>query len=234
MRAVVMAGGRGTRMLPYTTVLPKPLLPVGERPILAIILDQLARAGFQRADLCLGYLAELIRAYFQQAPNEKLRVEFHTEMEPLGTAGALRTVPDLDEPFLALNGDVLTSLDFVDLMQRHRDSEAALTIAVQERRTEIGSGVLELDRNTVTAYVEKPVIANQVSLGIYAMDPRALDHVADGHVDLPDLVHALLAKGEFVAAYRFAGSWFDIGSHEDHEHAIIAFGNDPEAFLPTR
>jgi NDP-sugar pyrophosphorylase family protein len=234
VRAVVMAGGRGMRMLPYTTVLPKPLLPVGDRPILAIILDQLARAGFVRADVCLGHLSELVRAYFAQVPPSNLRVELHTEDEPLGTAGALRTVPGLDGPFLTLNGDVLTSLDFNDLMRQHQASGAALTVGVQDRPTEVPSGVLELDGDLVTGYVEKPVLHHQVSLGVYALNAEALDHLGGGCVDFPDLVNVLLAERERVHAYRFNGAWFDIGSREGHELAIAQFNADPRAFLPAR
>lgn len=233
MRAVLMAGGRGTRMLPYTTVLPKPLLPVGERPILGILLEQLAASGVRRVDLCIGYLGELIRAYLAEARLTLggMEIVFHTEEEPLGTAGALHGIPDLDEPFLSLNGDVLTSLDFDAFMADHRASGAALTVAVQEQETAIGSGVLELDGDRVAAYVEKPVLRHLVSLGIYAIDPRALRQLAPGRVDIPALVDALLAAGEHVHAHRFDGAWFDIGTLADHETATQEMAANPERYL---
>ena len=236
MRAVVMAGGRGTRMLPYTTVLPKPLLPVGERPILAILLEQLAAAGTTRIDLCVGYLGELIRAYLLETPLQlgDTEVVLHTESQPLGTAGALHEIPALDEPFLSLNGDVLTSLDFGAIMQDHRQSGAALTVAVQSHETEIGSGVLELDGSRVTAYVEKPVLTHLVSLGIYALDPRALAHLSGGRVDIPTLVAELLSAGEQVHAHRFDGHWYDIGTLGDHEAAVTELSANPQRYLPAK
>lgn len=233
MRAVIMAGGRGTRMQPYTTVLPKPLLPVGDRPILAILLQQLAAAGVRRVDLCVGYLGGLIRAYLAEAATvpADLELVFHPEAEPLGTAGALRDVTDLVEPFLLLNGDVLTALDFGALMRDHRESGAALTVTVTERETLIPAGVLELDGTRVRGYAEKPRLRHDVSLGIYALDPRALEHLPAGRVDVPDLVAALLAGDEPVHAHRFDGEWFDIGTLPDHERAVADFGRRPERYL---
>ncbi len=232
MRAVLMAGGRGTRMLPYTTILPKPLLPVGQRPILAILLEQLATSGVTRIDLCLGYLGELIRAYLAETALalDGVEVVLHTESEPLGTAGALRSIAGLDEPFLLLNGDVLTSLNVADLMRTHRESGAALTVTFQLRETTIGSGVLQLDGSRVSAYVEKPVLRHDVSLGIYALDPRALEHLPPGFADVPDLVHALLEAGESVHGHRFLGSWFDIGTPSDHELAVAEVEVSPERY----
>ncbi len=234
MRAVIMAGGLGTRMQPYTTVLPKPLLPIGDRPILSILLAQLAGAGITRVDLCVGYLSGLIRAYLVEATPDygALDVAFHLESEPLGTAGALREIPDLDEPFLLLNGDVLTSLDFAGLLGGHVASGAALSVTVQPRATTIASGVLEIDGERVRDYVEKPTLLHDVSLGIYALDPRALRHLGTGRTDVPDLVQALLAAGEPVRAQRFTGDWFDIGTLGDHERAVQAFAADRDRYLP--
>lgn len=234
MRAVVMAGGRGTRMLPYTTVLPKPLLPVGERPILAILLEQLAAAGMTRIDLCVGYLGELIRAYLLETPLRlhDAEVVLHSESQPLGTAGALHEIPALEEPFLSLNGDVLTSLDFGAFMREHSESGAALTVAVQAHETEVGSGVLELDGSRVTAYIEKPVLKHLISLGIYALDPRALKHLPAGYVDIPTLVAELLAAGEQVHAYRLDGHWYDIGTLADHEAAVAELSANPQRYIP--
>jgi NDP-sugar pyrophosphorylase family protein len=232
MRAVVMAGGRGTRMLPYTTVLPKPLLPVGNRPILALLLDQLSEAGITHVDLCLGYLGELIRAYLTGAPpTAGIELAYHHELEPLGTAGPLRMIGGLDAPFLSLNGDVLTSLDFGALLDDHKASGAALTIAVQQRHIAIGSGVLEIHEGRVTAYTEKPVLSHVVSLGIYAWDPRSLTHLEKGYTDIPTLVDKLLAAGELVRAYHFSGAWFDIGTPEEHQAAAADFAASPERYL---
>ena len=232
MRAVVMAGGRGARMRPYTTVLPKPLLPVGDRPILALLLEQLAASGVSRIDICLGYLGELIQAYLDQAPPDigDAEIHFTTEKEPLGTAGALNLVDDLDEPFLLLNGDVLTSLDFGALMTNHLEAAVDLTVTVRTERTEIGSGVLTIVGESITDYVEKPTIEHEVSTGIYAISPAALDHLASGFVDVPDLVHALLANDRTVGAFRLAGSWYDIGTPDHHRQATAEILESPERY----
>jgi NDP-sugar pyrophosphorylase family protein len=225
-------------MRPYTTVLPKPLLPVGDRPILAIILQQLQDAGVTRVDLCVGYLGGLLRAYLSESTDElraikDLELSFHLEDRPTGTAGALHDIPNLDEPFLLLNGDVLTDLDFAGLMDAHVAADAALTVTVNQRETTIPSGVLELDGERVRAYVEKPTYSHAVSLGIYALAPRALGHLARGRVDVPDLVEALLRADELVCAHRFDGAWFDIGTLPDHERAVREFGADPSRFIRT-
>ncbi len=235
MRAVVMAGGQGARMRPYTTVLPKPLLPVGDRPILAILLEQLAAAGVTRVDLCLGHLGELIRAYLADAASpalDGLQLVLHTEREPMGTAGALRDLPGLDEPFLVLNGDVLTAIDAAALMAAHRASGAQLTVTTQVRETTIGAGVLELDGEAVTGYAEKPVLRHVVSLGVYCLQPEALELLPPGRVDIPALVTALVAAGRPVRRYAYDGPWFDIGTREDHERATTELAEHPERYLP--
>ena len=212
------------RLRPYTTILPKPLLPIGDRPILEIILGQLAAAGFERVDLCVGHLGDLIRVYFSEGTvlPDGLELDWHWEPgDPLGTAGALRVVPGLDSTFLAMNGDILTTLDYGELMAQHRESGAALTIAVQGRRVEIGLGVLELDGGRVTGYDEKPALTYDVSMGIYAYEPRALEHLpADGPCQFPELVQRLLAAGEHVGAYRSDAEWFDIGTTGEYERAV--------------
>jgi NDP-mannose synthase len=212
------------RLRPYTTILPKPLLPIGDRPILEIILGQLAAAGFERVDLCVGHLGDLIRVYFSEGTvlPDGLELDWHWEPgEPLGTAGALRVVPGLDSTFLAMNGDILTTLDYGKLMDYHRESGAALTIAIQGRRVEIDLGVLELAGDRVTAYDEKPALTYDVSMGIYAYEPRALAHLpSDGPCSFPELVQRLLAAGEHVAAYRSDADWFDIGTTGEYERAV--------------
>lgn len=231
-----MAGGQGARMRPYTTVLPKPLLPVGDRPILAILIEQLAAAGVTRIDLCLGHLGELIEAYLAQTPpaTDGAEIRFNTESRPLGTAGALREIEELDEPFLLLNGDVLTSLDFNRLMSAHRESGVDLTVTVRTERIEVASGVLSLEGDLVTAYDEKPVIEHEVSTGIYVLSPEALGHLPGGRVDVPDLVEELLRAGRRVGAHRLEGSWFDIGTPEDHRLATTEFLESPGRYLPGR
>src|SRR5918911_116639 len=165
MRAVVLAGGLGTRLRPYTTILPKPLVPVGDRPIMEHVLRRLHASGVRHVDVCLAHLGELIRTYFSETANlpPDLRLDWHWEDEPLGTAGALHAVPGLDETFLTVNGDILTTLDYGDLVRFHREREATLTVAMQARRVDLDLGVIESDDGLITGYREKPSLDYDVS-----------------------------------------------------------------------
>ena len=229
----MLAGGLGMRLRPYTTILPKPLVPIGDRPILEHILRRLAACGVTRADLCVSHLGELIQTYFSQAKvlPEGLDLRWHWEDEPLGTAGALRIVPDLDETFIAMNGDVLTDIDYAALVEHHRASGAALTVATHAQAVNIDLGVIESDGGFITGYREKPVLNYDVSMGIYVYEPRALEHLpAGGPCQFPDLVLSLIESGEPVAAYPFAGEWYDIGTVGEYERAAKALGQSPAFF----
>ena len=224
MRAVILAGGLGTRLRPYTTVLPKPLVPVGDRPILEHILRRLARAGFTRADLCVSHLGELIQVYLEQGADlpESLELRFHWEKEPLGTAGALQVVDDLEGTFLVMNGDILTSLDYRALVAFHEQEGAALTIAMHRQQVQLSLGVIESEGTRVTGFIEKPTLDYEVSMGIYVYDKRALAHLPDGPCQFPDLVLRLVDAGEHVAAFRSDASWYDIGTLTEYEKAVEA------------
>lgn len=234
MRAVILAGGLGTRLRPYTTVLPKPLVPVGDRPILELILRQLVKAGVTRVDLCVAHLGELIRAYFAEGTTlpKEIDMHWHWEEEPLGTAGALKVVPDLDETFIAMNGDLLTNLDYRALIDFHRQHDAALTIGMHRQRVDLTLGVIEHDGPLVTGYREKPTLHYDVSMGIYVYEPRALEHLPDGPCAFPDLVRALLHAGERVAGYENDAVWYDIGTFGEHERALKHIEEDPGLFKP--
>jgi len=236
MRAVILAGGLGTRLHPYTTVLPKPLVPVGDRPILERILHQLAAAGVTRVDLCVAHLGELIRAYFTEskAAPSGLELRWHWEHEPLGTAGAVRVVPDLEDVFLAMNGDVLTNLDYRALVDYHRQREAALTIAMHRKHVQIDLGVIESSDGFVTAYREKPSLTYDVSTGVYVYDHRVLAQMPDGPCQFPDLVQLLLTRGERIAAFpALDAEWFDIGTVGELERATARLAESPELFDPA-
>ena len=229
-KAVVLAGGRGTRLAPYTSVLPKPLMPVGERAILELVVEQLEACEITDITFCVGYLAHLIRAVFDNRENGHVAITYVHEHDALGTAGPLRLVPDLDETFVVLNGDVLTDLNYGELVEHHHENGNALTIATRDRPIKIDYGVLHLDGplpadgRRIIAYEEKPELVSTVSMGIYVLEPWVLDHVPAGrHYDVPELVQALLAAGEQVGAYRFDGLWFDIGRKEDYERAVSAW-----------
>jgi NDP-mannose synthase len=235
MRAAILAGGRGTRLRPYTTVLPKPLVPIGERPILELIIHQLHRAGFDRIDLCVGHLGQLIQAYLNEsgAVPEGMEIAFHWEDEPLGTAGALHQleVGD-DESFLVMNGDILSTIDYGELMRFHRDEGAALTVATYRKDVRMELGVVEGPDKRIEGYIEKPTLHYEVSMGIYVYSPAAMAKVPRAYFDFPDVVTTLIADGGEVAKYRFDGDWFDIGTLDEYELAQTAFEADPGKFDP--
>lgn len=225
-KAIILAGGKGSRLGPYTTVLPKPLLPVGDRAILDVVVHQLRSYGFTDLTLAVGYLAHLIEAVFGDGSDHGVAIEYHLERQPLGTAGALGTIEGLDDTFLAMNGDVLTGLDYAHLFAAHRRAGNILTIATHRRIVRTDYGVLELngrvgETSAVTGYEEKPEIPYTVSMGVYVAEPAMLDYVdAGSYLDVPDLVVRLLEEGQPVGSFLYDGYWLDIGRHEDYEQAI--------------
>jgi len=230
-QAVVLAGGLGTRLRPYTTVIPKPLVPIGDRPVLQHIVDNLSRSGVRRVDLCVSHLGELIKLYFAQTRSpEDLDVVFHPEDEPLGTAGALRLIPDLEDTFIVMNGDVLTSLDYRKLCEHHREHGATLTVAMQAKRVQIDLGVIQHSGGYISDYIEKPTMDYHVSMGIYVYERRAIDFLPDGPCQFPELVWRLLAANEPVSAYLTDADWYDIGTLDEYERASNAVELDPERF----
>jgi len=224
-RVVILAGGRGRRLEPYTSILPKPLMPIGNKSILEILVGQLADAGFRNLTFSVGYLSHLIRAVFDNGPGRGVDISWVVEPEPLGTAAPLRLVDDLDSTFFAMNGDLLTTLDYGAMYEAHKASGNVLTIATHRRRVEVSYGVLRLEGDervrAVRSYEEKPEMSWDVSMGIYAMEPLVLSRIpASGPFDFPDLVQALLAEGLPVGAYAHDGLWLDIGRQEDYQNAV--------------
>jgi NDP-sugar pyrophosphorylase family protein len=227
-RAIVLAGGQGARLRPYTAVLPKPLLPVGDGPVLEVVIGQLRAAGFGWVTVATGYMAELIEVVLSQRKLDDITIDYVREAEPLGTVGPLAMIDNLDSPFLVMNGDVLTDLNYADLFAGHVMSDAIATIATTTRHVQVTLGVLECgdeeDGDRLTGYVEKPQLAYQVSMGIYCFSPRGLDYIERGvHLDLPDLVLRLIDHGETVRAWRTDAYWVDLGRREDYERAITDF-----------
>ncbi len=237
-RVVILAGGLGTRLRPYTTVIPKPLMPVGDRPILEIVLAQLRAHGFGRITIATGHLAELIEAFFGDGSRHGLTIDYFREDEPLGTVGALSLIDGLhDDHILVMNGDVLTDLNYSTLMADHISSGAAATISTHHRDVSISLGVLHfddtVDAERVTDYSEKPTLKYEVSMGVYCFAPRALEHIPRGErLDFPDLVLKLIAAGETVRGWRSTDFWLDIGRTEDYEQAQEDFETLRERLLP--
>ena len=236
MKAIILAGGKGTRLAPYTTVFPKPLIPIGHRPILDIIVRQLVSYGFNDIVLNVGYLAELIRAYFQNGISDlpDVNLVFNKEQKSTGTAGSVRSVSGLTETFLVINGDILTTLDYTKLISYHKEKKAALTICMHKKVHKIDLGVVETDSNgLVISYTEKPENVYTVSMGIYVYEPSVLKYIEpDTYLDFPHLVLRLLENGEKVVGYPCDDFWLDIGNHEDYEYAQEKFADMVDEFLP--
>jgi NDP-mannose synthase len=233
-RAILLAGGRGTRLAPYTTVLPKPLMPIGDMPVLEVLLRRLKYFGVSRATLCVGYLSSLIEAYFGDGSRWGIEIDYSRESEPLGTAGPLALFDPPDEPFIVTNGDLLTTLDFGEMYRFHRSTGAVATVGIIEREIAIEFGVIRTDAaDRVTGYEEKPVLTHDVSMGVYVFDPVVLSRIPRGRpFDLPDLILAATGAGDHVAAYRCRDLWLDIGRYDDYSRAVELFDERGAEFLP--
>lgn len=237
MRAVILAGGRGTRLSPYTSVIPKPLLPVGQTPILELVLRHLSAHGITRATLALGYMSRYFRSFLRHNDEitSLMEIDCVEESHPLGTAGAIRTIAGLDETFLVMNGDILTDLDVTALCERHRQQGAVLTIATHNQPVRLDFGIVETDAGgSVVDYIEKPTLHHQVSMGIYLYEPCVLDWIGvDERLDFPDLVLRLIRDGRKVSTFATDSLWLDLGRHEDFQRANELFG-EAECHLPYR
>lgn len=237
MQAIVLAGGRGTRLRPFTHVFPKPLMPLGDAepmPILEVVLRQLGRFGFRDVTIITGYLTELIEAFCGNGQRFGTRVAYRREVTPLGTAGGLALVDRPGEPVLVLNGDILTTLDFAAMYDFHRQGKARATIAAFPREVKIDFGVLEFgdDPHRLAGYREKPSFSFQVSMGLYVLDPSAWDHLTPGtSLQMPELLETMRGQGQSVLCYREDCEWLDIGRHDDYAAANELFQRRRAAFL---
>jgi NDP-sugar pyrophosphorylase family protein len=221
---VILAGGRGTRLAPYTTVFPKPLMPIGDRPVLEILLRRLAAADLRTIHLAVGHLAELIEAYFGDGSRFGVELWYARELEPLGTAGPLATIEFEADTVLVMNGDLVTTLDFRELLDAHAASGAAATIAVHQRDVPIEYGVVKRDGAMVAGFEEKPTLSYEISMGVYAFERAAIDLVPQGtRFDFPDLVYLILERGLPIHAHVSSAFWLDIGQPEDYELANSRF-----------
>jgi len=235
MKAVILAGGKGARLAPYTTVFPKPLMPVGGKPILEVIIRQLAANGFTQVILAVGYLSELIRAYCGNGAAFGIPVTYVQEDTPLGTAGPLSRVDGLSETFLVMNGDILSLLSYKRFIESHVKSGAIATIAVNKRQQKADYGVIRLQGQRITEYIEKPMTDYYVSMGMYLFEPAVQASIPhDAYFDFPALVQKLLGAGQQVNAYVSDDYWLDIGRHDDYARAQAEFESIKERIYHAR
>lgn len=224
-RAVILAGGMGTRLRPYTVVLPKPLMPIGEYPILEVVIRQLARHLFDRVTIAVSHQAELIKAFCGDGSKWRVPIDYSLEDEPLGTMGPLRLIHDLPEHFLVMNGDVLTDLDFAAFHAGHVAENRLFTISSHQRQQHVDYGVLQSDeRGRLSGFEEKPVIPYEVSMGVYMVSRAVLLYVPPkGPFGFDDLMRHLLSAQQPVHVCKFSGYWLDIGRADDYMQAIDEF-----------
>jgi NDP-sugar pyrophosphorylase family protein len=236
LHAVILAGGRGTRLRPYTATLPKPLVPIGEDvSILEIVLRQLGHQGFTRATIAVGHLGQLIQAYAGDGSQWGIAVDYAVEDEPLGTMGPVVKMLDrLPEHFLVMNGDILTDFDYVAMLARHAASGAPLTVATYGREVRVDFGVLDVEGGKVVGFSEKPTLSYSVSMGIYAISRSALAGYPVGRpFGFDELMADLIKRGDLPASAPFDGYWLDIGRPEDYERANAEFPSMREQLLPS-
>ena len=234
MQVIILAGGKGTRLKPYTVTIPKPLVPVGEMPILEIILRQLNRDGFNNITMAVNHHARLIKSFFGDGSDWDLSIDYSIEDKPLGTAGPIRLVENLDDHFLVMNGDILTTLNYQALKKFHIEEDNAITISTFRKCVNIDSGVLEIENGILKNYLEKPQYNFMVSMGIYCLRKDVVDLIPkNSYFDLPQLVLKAKKKGLAIGCYHDQYEWLDIGRVEDYEKAIEAFDSDREKYLKS-
>jgi len=220
MKAVILAGGEGTRLRPLTYSVPKPLLPIGRKPILEIIIERLREHGFTDIILNLGYKAELIKAYFQDGSDLGVSITYCREDKPCGTCAPVKLVEHMleDQPFIAMNGDLLTDLNFSEMWQTHISKSAELTMAVKDYRIKLPYGVVSMQDDKIVSIREKPMIEFLINAGVYVLSKSALDIVPEGEFfDMTDLIQSLVDQKRNVETYYIDGEWEDLGTMECYE-----------------
>ena len=232
-RAIILAGGTGTRLRPYTVVFPKPLMPIGEYPILEVVIRQLASHGYNHITLAVNHQAELIKAFFGNGSKWNVLIDYSLEDNPLGTMGPLRLINDLPENFLVMNGDILTDLNFKEFYMDHVRSHNLFTISSYKREQKIDYGVLESNGSgELYSFCEKPISHYHVSMGIYMMSQKIINYIPDsGAYGFDNLMHSLLKAKKTVNVKLFDGYWLDIGRPDDYMQAIEEFESMKSKFL---
>lgn len=232
-QAVILCGGVGSRLAPYTTVLPKPLMPIGNEAIISILIRQLKRDGFDHIILASGYLGELMESYLGNGERYGLTIEYSREEQPLGTAGPLTLIKNLEDQFLMVNGDTLCTLDFAAFAGRHKERGSVATIGTYKKSVRIDLGVLHFDDDLfLKEYIEKPEYSFDISMGIYVLNRSVVHSIPrNERFDLPDLMRTLIAHDLPVSGYRLQGMWYDIGRVEDYKEAQEAYEKNPDYFF---
>ena len=234
MMAIILAGGRGTRLKPYTMTIPKPLLPLDDVPILEVVLRQLAAVGVTRVVVTLGHMAHLFAAVIGDGSSFGLHIDYCTEDKPMGTAGSLRLIEELDDNFMVMNGDLLTTLSYSELFDAHLKQRAWGTIAIHKREVKIDYGVVETtDKGLLKDYIEKPTIPYEVSMGINVLSRNCMGFIPkSGKFDMPELMLAMHRAGRTVTCFKTDCYWQDIGRFDDYQRASADFADDRSRFLP--
>lgn len=233
MKTVILAGGAGRRLIPYTVVLPKPLMPVGDFPILEVLIRQLKKHHLTDLTIAVGYLGNLIQTFFGDGKKLGVRIKYNIETKPLGTVGALAHISGLHKTFMVMNGDLLTTLDYSKMIAFHKKHKPLASIAVQKRSVKVDFGVVKLNHTQeLMRYIEKPNLFYQVSMGVYIFEPQVVKYIRKGQkLDFPDLINLLLKKGERVCAYPSEDFWLDIGRPDDYALAVEIFEKSRKKFL---
>ena len=233
MRAIILAGGKGRRLEPYTTVLPKPLMPVDDLPIIEIVIRQLKNNGFDRITIAVGYLAELLEAYLGDGSKYGLEIDYSRETVPLNTMGPVTLIGGIDKTFLVMNGDILSDLNYSKFIQYHKEKGGIATIATYRREVNIDFGVIEYDENNkIKKFIEKPKYEYDVSMGIYVFEPEILNYIPKNRpFGFDQLMKVLIDDEKPIYSYPYNGYWLDIGRHEDYEKAVKEFPRLRNRFL---
>ncbi len=231
-RAIILAGGKGSRLRPYTIVLPKPLMPIGEFPILEVVVKQLIKSGFDHISMAVNHQASLIKAFFNDGSKWSIKIDYFEEEEPLGTMGPLGKIQDLPENFLVMNGDILTDLDFNEFYKYHLQNKSLFTISSKIRSQKIDYGVLDSnEKGLLTGFREKPAYDYLVSMGIYMVNKSIVDLIPDSFFGFDELMLKALKNSKRINIKEFKGYWLDIGRPDDYVKAIEDFDSMKEKFI---
>ena len=235
IQVIIQAGGKGSRLFPYTTVLPKPLMPVGENPILEIVIKQLVHYGFKKILITTGHLSHLIQAFFGDGSKWGAEITYQMEDKPLGTIGPIKIIKAPKSPFLVMNGDLLTDLDYDDLYETHLQTKADLTVACCKKEVQISLGIIEHNNDgRIVGFTEKPTLKYSVSMGIYVINPSLLSLIPKNiEFGFDQFIVNVIEHVKNVMVYKFDGLWLDIGRYEDYQLATKTFTEHRLKFLPV-